>query len=249
MPYCFSQLLAELSTSCAKIRSRSRRANGCTGKLQVRRPELSCSPRSNTFQALCILLVASQIGFLILCTQASAVTTRASLPAAALSFAASLNLLGLSYAEHVYSCRPSTVINIFLLFSVLFDATRTRTLWLQDYNRSSAIAALAATVLKLVMLPVEAIEKRGFLRPQYRELPPEATSGIFSQWAFWWELPLFRAGYAKKLEIETLFPLEKHFKSSFLQQSLQIRWSQCMSYHLHHCTSREGYLLKLHSIS
>lgn len=174
----------------------------------------------------------SHIVFLTFCTQTSALITRVSLPAAALSFAASLSLLGLSYAEHIYSCRPSTVINVFLLFSLLFDATRARTLWLQDYNRSAAVAALVATVLKLVMLPVESIEKRGFLRPQYRELPPEATSGILSQWAFWWELPLFRAGYAKKLEIETLFPLEKHFKSSFLQHSLQKRWSQCTSYHL-----------------
>ncbi|KAG8161209.1 hypothetical protein KVR01_009473 [Diaporthe batatas] len=181
--------------------------------------------------SLCFLLIVSQIGFLVLCTQTSAVTTRASIPAAAVSFAASLSLLGLSYAEHVYSCRPSTLINVFLLFSVLFDATRTRTLWLQDYNRPAAIAALVATVVKLVMLPVEAIEKRDLLRPQYRELPSEATSGIFSQWAFWWELPLFRAGYAKKLEIETLFPLEKHFRSSFLQHSLQTRWNQ---------SSREG---------
>jgi ATP-binding cassette, subfamily C (CFTR/MRP), member 1 len=178
---------------------------------------------------LCLLLIGSEIGFLILCAQASAVTTRTSLPAAALSFAASLSLLGLSYTEHVYSYRPSTLLNLFLLFSVLFDATRTRTLWLQGYNRPLAIAALVSTVVKLVMLPVEAYEKRGFLRPQYRELPPEVTSGILSRWAFWWQLPLFRAGYSKKLEVDTLFPLEKHFKSSHLQRTLQVRWSKCMS--------------------
>lgn len=126
------------------------------------------------------------------------------------------------------------MLNLFLLFSILFDATRTRTLWLQGYNRSAAIAALVATVLKIVMLAVEAIEKRGFLRPQYRGLPPEVTSGIFSRWAFWWQLPLFRAGYSKKLEIEALFPLEKHFKSSYLQHQLQSRWAKCMSSRLHH---------------
>ncbi|UPL03089.1 hypothetical protein LCI18_014023 [Fusarium solani-melongenae] len=175
---------------------------------------------------LCLFLIASQIGFLILLTQSSAIITKASLPTAALSFVASIALLGLSYVEHVYSYRPSTVLNLFLLFSVLFEATRTRTLWLQGYNRSPAIAALVATLIKIAMLVVEAIEKRGFLRPQYRALPPEVTSGVFSQWVFWWQLPLFRAGYSKKLEIESLFPLSKHFKSSYLQGLLQTAWDK-----------------------
>ncbi|RMJ01545.1 hypothetical protein CDV36_015712 [Fusarium kuroshium] len=175
---------------------------------------------------LCLCLIGSQIGFLILLTQSSAVITKASLPTAALSFVASIGLLGLSYVEHVYSYRPSTVLNLFLLFSVLFDATRTRTLWLQGYNRPPAIAALVATLIKIAMLVVETIEKRGFLRPQYRELPPEVTSGVFSQWAFWWQLPLFRAGYSKKLEIESLFPLAKHFKSLYLQELVQTAWAK-----------------------
>ena len=185
---------------------------------------------------MCLFLIASQIGFLILLTQSSAIITKASLPTAALSFVASIGLLGLSYVEHVYSYRPSTVLNLFLLFSVLFDATRTRTLWLQGYNRSPAIAALVATVIKIAMLVVEVIEKRGFLRPQYRALPPEVTSGVFSQWVFWWQLPLFRAGYSKKLEIGSLFPLAKHFKSSYLQGLVQTAWAKCLSSYLQHCT-------------
>ncbi|KAL6921168.1 hypothetical protein FSST1_005194 [Fusarium sambucinum] len=174
---------------------------------------------------LCLLLLASQIAFLICWTQSPAVTTKASLPAAALSIVASISLLGLSYVEHVYSYRPSTVLNLFLLFSVLFDATRTRTLWLQGYNRPAAITALISTVVKIMMLSVEAIEKRGFLRPEYRELPSEVTSGVFSHWLFSWQLPLFRVGYSHDLKIESLFPLEKHFKSSYLQNMLQTTWA------------------------
>jgi hypothetical protein len=168
--------------------------------------------------------LASQIAFLICWTQSPAVATKASLPAAALSFVASISLLGLSYVEHVYSYRPSTVLNLFLLFSVLFDAVRTRTLWLQGYNRPAAITALIATVVKIAMLAVEAIEKRGFLRPEYRDLPSEVTSGVFSHWFFSWQLSLFQLGYSHHLEIESLFPLEKHFKSSYLQNLLQNAW-------------------------
>jgi hypothetical protein len=143
--------------------------------------------------------------------------------------------LGLSYIEHVYSCRPSTVLNLFLLFSALFDATRTRTLWLQGYNRSAAIAALVATVLKIVILALEATDKRGILRPQYRILPPEVASGVLSQWLFWWQLPLFRAGYSNQLEIEDLFPLDKHLKSQYLQNLLQTGWGKGSSSCPRHC--------------
>ncbi|KAG8664561.1 uncharacterized protein FPOAC1_013342 [Fusarium poae] len=159
-------------------------------------------------------------------TQPSAVATKASLPAASLSFVASISLLGLSYIEHVYSYRPSTVLNLFLLFSVLFDATRTRTLWLQGYNRPAAITSLVATVVKILLLAIEAIDKRGFLRPQYRGLPSEVTSGVFSHWLFSWQIPLFRTGYSQNLQIESLFPLEKHFKSSYLQNQLQDAWGK-----------------------
>ncbi|KAH7237781.1 P-loop containing nucleoside triphosphate hydrolase protein [Fusarium redolens] len=172
------------------------------------------------------LLQKNKISFLVLWTQPSAVATKASLPTAALSFVASIGLLCLSYVEHVYSYRPSTVVILFLLFSALFDATRTRTLWLQGYNRPAAITALIATVIKIAMLVVEAIEKRGFLRPQYRALPPEVTGSVLSHWFFSWQIPLFRAGYSEHLKIETLFPLEKHFKSLYLQNLLQTTWAK-----------------------
>lgn len=128
------------------------------------------------------------------------------------------------------------MLNLFLLFSTLFDATRTRTLWLQGYNRSAAIAALIATLLKIVMLALETFDKRGYLRPQYRTLPPEVTSGVFARWLFSWQLPLFRAGYSSQLEIENLFPLDKHLKSQYLQNLLQTGWSKGSSSSPRHCT-------------
>lgn len=181
---------------------------------------------TDSLTTLCLGLLAAQISFLISWTRSSAVTTRASLATAALSFVASIGILCLSYVEHVYSYRPSTVLILFLLFSALFDAAQTRTLWLQDYNRPAAITALIATVIKILMLAVEAIEKRRFLRPQYRALPPEVTGSVLSHWFFSWQIPMFRSGYSKHLEIEALFPLEKHFKSSYLQKLLQGAWAK-----------------------
>lgn len=169
-------------------------------------------------------MIASQVAALVFWTQSSSVATRASVANAALSLVGSISLLVLSYVEHLYSYRPSTIINLFLLFSILFDATRTRTLWLQGYNRSNAIATLVTTVLKIVALALESIEKREVLRPVFRTLPPEITSGVLSQWLFSWQLPLFRAGYSKQLEVEDLFDLDKHLKSQYLQSLLEKRW-------------------------
>lgn len=154
-------------------------------------------------------------------------TTRATIPTAALSLVGSLVLATLSYFEHIYSCRPSTLLNLFLLFSSILQAVRTRTLWLQGYNRSNANATLAVIILQLLALGFEMVDKRKILKPEYQNLTPEATCGIFSTWLFSWQLPLFRAGYNKSLEIEDLFELDKHLQSRYLQSRLRTEWSKC----------------------
>ncbi|KAH7329602.1 P-loop containing nucleoside triphosphate hydrolase protein [Stachybotrys elegans] len=168
-----------------------------------------------------LLFAGSQLASVVLWSLSSAVTTRASLPTAAVAFVSSVALVLLSYVEHVYSTRPSTIIELFLLFSILFDATRTRTLWLQGYNRPVAIATLVGTLLKIILIVFETVEKRDILRPAFKALPPEATSGVFSQWIFSWQIPLFREGYSKDLAIEDLFSLDKHLGSHHQQNLLK----------------------------
>ncbi|CAG9989646.1 unnamed protein product [Clonostachys byssicola] len=173
-----------------------------------------------------VLLIGAQIGILVLWTRPSAVSTRASLPAAALSLVSSIALLPLSYAEQIYSTRPSTILNLFLLLAILFYATYTRTLWLQDDNQPIAIATLVATLLKIFIIVFEAIEKHKILRNPFRSLPPESNSGVFGRWFFTWQLPLFRAGYSNQLEIKDLYGLDKHLGSLYLQTLLRTKWNQ-----------------------
>lgn len=162
----------------------------------------------------------------MLWTHTSSVITRASIASASLSLVASASLLALSYVEHIYTYKPSSILNLFLLFSAIFDATKTRTLWLQGYNRPNAIISLVSTGIKIILLALEVVEKRALLRSSFCALPPEATSGIFSQWLFWWQLPLFRAGYSKQLEVDDLFRLDKNLDSQYLQGLLQRGWDR-----------------------
>src|SRR5689334_16131041 len=134
---------------------------------------------------------------LILWTTSSAVRTRTTLAAAALSPLTTLGLCVLSYAEHCRAVRPSSILSIFLFTSLLFDIARSRTLWLRaadGVNHAIAYVSTAAVAVKALVLVLEALGKRRLLRPEYQDYPPEATSGIYNRSFFWWLNPLFRLG-------------------------------------------------------
>jgi hypothetical protein len=97
---------------------------------------------------------------------------------------------------------------------------------LQDDNQPIAIATLVATLLKIIIIVFEAIEKHSILRNPFRSLPPESNSGVFGRWFFTWQLPLFRAGYSNQIEIKDLYGLDKHLGSFYLQTLLRTKWNQ-----------------------
>jgi ATP-binding cassette subfamily C (CFTR/MRP) protein 1 len=102
---------------------------------------------------------------------------------------------------------------------------------LQGYNQPVAITAVTATTIKLLVLTLEAYEKRRILRLEYQTVPPEVTSGIFTRWFFWWQIPLFKLGYGHVLAIEDLFTLDKHLGTTYLHKSINAAWSRCQSPH------------------
>ena len=95
-----------------------------------------------------------------------------------------LGLRLLSHLEHTRNIRPSWILNVYLLVSLALDGARARTLWAIPDNRTVAIAFIFAIVLKSILLALEAKEKRDTLLPEYRELSPEATCGVFNAWFF-----------------------------------------------------------------
>ena len=153
--------------------------------------------------------------------------TRVSVPAAALDFAAALGLCVLSYYEHSRSIRPSLLINLYLLLSLLLDAARVRTLWLihDEVVRNLAVVMTISIAVKAAVLVLEAQDKRSILIGQFRDLPPEATSGIYNRSVFWWLNPLFRTGFSKILRIGDLYSIDDELRSSVMQKRFQEGWS------------------------
>ena len=140
------------------------------------------------------------------------------------SLLGSLALCLLSYVEHIRTVRPSVLLDVYLFISLLFDIPRARTIWLQGYGYATAVVLTTSIVVKFLALLLEIKEKRGILRPQYQSYPPEATSGIFNKFFFWWQNSLLRKGFSNSLTVDDLFVLDKHLAAEYLQDLLQTAW-------------------------
>lgn len=143
---------------------------------------------------------------------------------AVLGLISSLVLGLLSFVEHRQTIHPSFIIESYLVLTLVFDAARLRTLWLQDYNDHIATVTTVEFVVKGVLVWVEALEKRNILRPAWRGQSPEATSGLWGKNFFWWLNQLFRKGFSQSLEIKDLLPLDKHLTSDYLYCRLNGAW-------------------------
>ncbi|CAG7955917.1 unnamed protein product [Penicillium olsonii] len=127
--------------------------------------------------------------------------------AAVLAFVDGVVLLFLSHAEHARSVRPSTIINVYLLFTLLFDCVVVRTLWLAGHDSAISGLLTSTVAIKVFILTSEAWEKRSILLSQYQNLSPEATSGILARGVFWWLNSLMRTGFIRSLTYHDLLPI------------------------------------------
>ncbi|KAL9595555.1 MAG: hypothetical protein Q9219_006375 [cf. Caloplaca sp. 3 TL-2023] len=167
-----------------------------------------------------------QIVLVALWASHNTVGTKASIANAAVILVTTLGLGVLSFAEHQRTIRPSLLLEAYLLLTLIFDAARVRTLWLQGYNDAPAAVSTAALAIKFCLLAVEALQKHQILRGEWTGQSPEATSGLFGKWLFLWLNRLFRTGYSKSLTIEDLTPLDKQLTSNYLYSKLRQPWAE-----------------------
>ncbi|RFU74209.1 hypothetical protein TARUN_8040 [Trichoderma arundinaceum] len=149
-----------------------------------------------------------------------------SVAAASVSFASSLMSCALSYLEHVRSLGPSSLLNVFLLVSLLLDAAVLRTVWLSlSTAASESIRAVltASFALKAVLLVLEGREKSAHVVGR-QTLAPEETSGLYSRAVFAWVAPLLRTGFQRLLRPADLFPLDEKMSASGLNERFWWHW-------------------------
>ncbi|KAL8819211.1 MAG: hypothetical protein Q9223_002310 [Gallowayella weberi] len=166
-----------------------------------------------------------QVALIALWATSASTRTKASIADSTVSWLSFLALGVLSYLEHQRTIRPSLLLELYLLLSLIFDAARVRTLWLQGYNNSPAVVASIALAFKSLLLVVEALGKQSSLRAEWVTQSPEATSGLFGKVLFLWLNRLFRTGYKNSLSVDDLLPLDKHLTSNYLSEKLQQPWA------------------------
>ncbi|KIA75537.1 ABC multidrug transporter [Aspergillus ustus] len=155
--------------------------------------------------------------------------TRTSIAASLLMGCGALILCVLSYMEHSRSVRPAFLLELYLLVTLLFDVTRTRTLWLRDASDSGKLIAIVASFavgVKFILILLEGWEKKAILKDKYQNYPPEARAGLVNRALFWWLNPLFFKGFFQILRVEDLYNLDKRLGSARLRDLLDARWTQ-----------------------
>ncbi|PQE11588.1 ABC multidrug transporter protein [Rutstroemia sp. NJR-2017a WRK4] len=170
-----------------------------------------------------------QLALIVLWNTSHAPKTSATIASASLNLVSAVSLILLSHFEHSKTIKPSDIINIYLFASLLLDITRVRTQWLLP-NREDSIASILtlSVVLKVLILGLEATEKRKYLISTYRNYSRESTSGIFNHLFFWWLNPLFLTGSGKVLSFEDLYAIDEALGSESVARSLQETWDGCI---------------------
>lgn len=143
----------------------------------------------------------------------------------------------LSYAEHGKSLRPSSLLNVFLLVSLLLDAALLRTLWLATIVNGAIRAVFSASFgVKAVLVVLEAVEKSRFLlgssgeecRDTVRDrenTAPEETSGLYGRAVYAWVAPLLKTGFRRLLVPADLFVLDAEMRTARLGDRFWRVWN------------------------
>ncbi|KAF9878386.1 hypothetical protein CkaCkLH20_03878 [Colletotrichum karsti] len=157
--------------------------------------------------------------------------TKASLAAAVFRLLDVFALGVLSWLEHSYSPRPSALLNVYLLVSLIFDAVQTRTLWLKAHDEASGIFLIpaeftASLVIKSGLLVLELIEKQKFLLPEWRHKTAEETAGVFNRSLLIWLRGILTKGRKTLLAPTDLDPLSEGLGTAVLSRSFWAVWNK-----------------------
>ena len=131
----------------------------------------------------------------------------------------------LSFLEHRRTLRPSFLITIFLLTSLLCDLARVRTIWMLDAKNPIPALTTVSWVARLVMLLVESYEKRGILIKD-NNYSPEMLAGAINRAFFFWLMPLFKIGYHRNLIMDDLFLVDEKMRAESVHAKLTAEWEK-----------------------
>lgn len=171
-------------------------------------------------QVLAVFLVVLQIALVALSTSG-----RESLAGAIIELIAALALVILIDLEHVRSIRPSFLVSSYLFTTLLFDLVRVRTTWLTSDSPAYAACLSSSIAIKLLLLLLENVEKRKWLKPSEKVRSGESLSGLFSRGLFGWLNGLLWNGYSMLLTGSSLPTIHEKLSSRDLSAQFADSWA------------------------
>ncbi|KAB8223905.1 P-loop containing nucleoside triphosphate hydrolase protein [Aspergillus novoparasiticus] len=169
---------------------------------------------------LAISLVVVQISLVALSTRG-----RETLAGAILELVAALALVVLIDLEHVRSIQPSFLVSSYLFTTLLFDLVRVRTAWLIADSRAYAACLASSLSIKLLLLILENLGKRKWLKPTEKSRSGESLSGLFNRGLFGWLNGLLWKGYSMLLTGSSLPTIHEKLSSRDLSAQFAASWA------------------------
>lgn len=124
--------------------------------------------------------------------------------------------------EHFKNARPSQLAALYLLLSILFAASRIRTLAL--ISSATPLIALGISLASKLALLISLQFSTRSSQVDGSKLPPERTVGLFSRYLLAWVMPLLWRGYRKPLGTEDLGAIDEDLHSLATWRALSPHW-------------------------
>lgn len=176
------------------------------------------------FQKVAIFCYATTQLASVILWSTSTHKTDASLASAVLTFLASVLLSPLSYFEEVRSIRPSVVLNVYLIGSILFEAVQVRTLFLTGLD-SLGITSSVGLGVKTILLLLEALPKTTLTTGKGANISREDRANVYSLRTFWWINRILLVGRRQSLKLANLDFIGPGLKTERYSSHLAQSWN------------------------
>ncbi|KAK3394647.1 ABC transporter type 1, transmembrane domain-containing protein [Podospora didyma] len=142
---------------------------------------------------------------------------------------AAAGLIFLSRLEHKRSVRPSDLILIYLVSSLVCDVVQLMVPSLQPLDGCTGIVLRTQAVAKSLLIVTESLAKDSTLLDGGQPVPPEEKSSIFGRVFFLWVNPVLVDGYSTRLGSHNLPNIDHALSSEALRAAILRAWTETLS--------------------
>lgn len=164
----------------------------------------------------------------MLYAQTPSIRTDTALAAASSSCAGSVAIAFLLFIEYRHSLRPTALLSLYIVFSLLIDVVKSRSYFIRHELQLLGSLSAAAGAVKLCITILQEVPKRHLLVDNnLRDATGrEATGGFFYRNFFGWLNSIFVAGFRSVLKVKDLEQLSPDLASKSLYPKFLRIWEK-----------------------